>query len=477
MDDPALLTDTNAMTSSSPTRATLSTLPVEMLDRILRLVDYSHLVNLRCVNKYICAVANKPFAIRSFSTRRHVVTEHSLKALLAISAHETSGAHIKKIILSPVRAFRAALESLDSDDSGNDIMELVVDDSFVESGKFSDLMQRVLSNLKQHSDSIVIGVHDGCCMACRDRYPVPAPKRQPYYGEKACSGAADLGTVCRASEIFALLVAEMHAASIDISGLDIEMVRHCNFDPKSKTLKAIDEFLRSRNSSIDLHLQSDYLEYKHLQKSLRFSRSSSLLYSNHNFDERFIVQRLADKSLSELYLQDLRIVRLAFLDVYFAQSLQTVALEDISLHLESFSSDLYSNMFERLSKLRDLRHCKLHKLEYTLPFDRTSTCVMRTQSGTFPSAFRNLLLVFPDGKSEFEIQGTAVSQQLKDLAAYTAAAERNKIQETDTNRGVFNHRVTGFGVLVLDEEDSFAYREARLLQAALRAASGHDAES
>ncbi|KAG9531192.1 hypothetical protein KCU93_g2000, partial [Aureobasidium melanogenum] len=143
MDNTAPLADTNAMTFSSPTKATLSTLPVEMLDKICRLVDYPDLVNLRCVNKYICAVANKPFAIRSFSTRRHVVTEHSLKALLAISAHETFGAHIKKIILSPVRAFRAALESLDSDDSGNDIMELVVDDSFVKSGKFSDLTQHI----------------------------------------------------------------------------------------------------------------------------------------------------------------------------------------------------------------------------------------------------------------------------------------------------------------------------------------------
>ncbi|KAG9531193.1 hypothetical protein KCU93_g2001, partial [Aureobasidium melanogenum] len=262
--------------------------------------------------------------------------------------------------------------------------------------------------------------------------------------------------VCRASDTFALLVAETHAASIDVSGLDIELDRYCNFDPKSKTLKAIDEFLKSRNSSIDLHLQSEdraTLEYKHLQKSLRFSRSSLFLFSMYNSYELHIVQRLADKSLSELYLQDLCISRLAFLDMYFAQSLQTVALEDISLHLKSFSGDLYSNMFERLSKLRNLRHCKLHKLQYTLPFDRTSPCVMRTQSGVFPSVYRNLLLVFPDGKSEFEIEGTDVSQQLKDLAAYTAAAEQNKVQEAITSGGVFNRWVTGFGVLILEEED------------------------
>lgn len=461
MDESALLADTNAMTSPSSTRATLSTLPAEMLDRIFRLVDYSDLVNLRCVNKYICAVANRPFAICSFSTRRHVVTEDSLKALLAISAHEIFGAHIKNIILSPLRALRAAHKSLDSDDSGNDdIIELVVDDSFVESGKFGDLMQQVLSNIKQHSGSIVIGVHDRCCLACscRDRNFVSA-KQQPYYGEKAFREAAKFGTVRKADETFALLVAEMHAASIEISGLDIELIHYCNFDMQSRMRKAIDGFLKSRNSAIDLYFKWNSvatLEYKHLQKSLRFLGSSLHFHSGrYHSDEFQIVQRLTDKSLAELYLQDLHIGHVASFDMFLTQSLQTIALEDIRLHPKSFSGDLYSKMFERLSKLQMLRHCKLHKLEYTLPsgMDRMGASLMRTQFGTFPSAYYHLLLIFPNGKLEFEIQGNDTSHQLKDLAAYTAAAEKNKVQEAMTNGTIFDHRVTGFGVLSLEEED------------------------
>lgn len=460
MDESALLADTNAMTSSSPATATLSTLPVEVLDRVFWLVDRSDLVNLRLVCKFVSAVANRPFAIHSFSTRRHVVTEHSLKALLAISAHETFGAHVKNIILSPLRALRAAIGSLDSDDSGDDdIIELVLDDSFVESGKFSDLMQQVLSNIKQHSDSIVIGLHDGRCVACSccERNFVSA-ERQPYYGEKAFREAAKHGTVRKASETFALLVAEMHAASIDISRLDIELACYCNFDPQSKTLTVVDEFLELRNLSIELHVQwgsETTLEYKHLRKSLRLSSSSLLFHYTYNSDGFRIVERLKDKSLSELHLQGLRMSRLASLAMFSTQSLKTVALQGIRMQLGSFSGNLYSKMFERLSKLQNLRHCELHKLEYILPsgMDRADISWMRTQFGTFPSAVHHLLLIFPNGKSEFEIQGDDVSHQLRDLAAYTAAAEKNKVQEAMTNGIIFNHRVTGFGVLPVEQED------------------------
>ncbi|KAG9519714.1 hypothetical protein KCV07_g4737, partial [Aureobasidium melanogenum] len=457
MDDPALLADTNAVASSSPTRATLSTLPVEMLDRILQLVDNSDLINLRYVSKYICAVANRPFAFRNFRTRRHVVTEHSLKALLAISAHETFGAYFKDIIFSPARALRAVLESDDSENDG-----IVVDDSFVQSSRFSDLMQQVLFNLKQHSDSIAIGVHEGYCLGhgCHDQYFM-ASKRQLFHGERAFCEAAELGTVFETPETLELIFTEMHAAAINIDGLSIIFARHSCYEARCRTRKAIEKFFSSHNASIDLHLQWDSdgnLEYKHLQSCLRFS-GSSLLFDRRYFRDDvllldYAVQQLADKSLSELNLRDLHVGYLASLDMYFAQSLRTVILDDINLGSIFFAENLYSNMFERLSELRDLRYCKLHRLHYILQQENEmSPHVMRTKNGTYRSQWESLLLIFPDGKFEFEIQGADVSQKLRDLAAYTAAAERGKVRKTDTDREVVDYRVIGAGVPILEQQD------------------------
>ncbi|KAG9563794.1 hypothetical protein KCU71_g3364, partial [Aureobasidium melanogenum] len=456
MNDPALPADTNAMTSSSPSRATLSTLPVEMLDRILQLVDNSDLINLRYVSKYICAVANRPFAVRNFRTRRHMVTEHSLKALLAISAHETFGAYFKNIIFSPARALRA----IESDDSEND--GIVVDDSFVQSGKFSDLMQQVLSNLKQHSDSIAIGLQEDPWLGHSYRHQDPVTSSPHlFHGEKAFCQAAKLGTVSKTFETLKLLFAEICAAAVNINDLSIEYSWHAGHDVKRRIHKAIEKFLKSRKSSIDLHFRWDSsatLEYKHLQKFLRFSESSLLLDRSYNRDSVLllddIVQRLVGNSLLELYLRDLDVDRLTSLDMYLKHSLQTITLDDIALDSSFFAGDLHSNLFERLSEMRDLRHCKLHRLQYALPTDdEKSHFVMQTRSGTYRSQWEMLLLVFPDGKFEFELQGANISQQLKDLAAYTAAAERKKVQETETTREVTDYRVVGAGVAIPEDKD------------------------
>lgn len=480
MDDPTPSISATPMAGSAFTRPTLSTLPIEMLDRIFWLVNDSDLINLRLVCKLLCAVANRPFAISHFSNMRHVMTEHSMKGLLAISAHEIFGAYIKKIILSPARAVLGYSRPADSEDDG-----VVVDDSFVKSGRFSDLMQQVLSELKQHSESVAIGVHEDYYLhyGCRDQYLV-ASKSQSFYGGKAFCKAAKFRTTFRTSETLELLLAETHAAAITMNNLDINLDQDFCPKAKRKTHTAIEKFLKSRGSSIDLRFQWDsngILEYKHLRSCLHFSGSWILSGRMHTRADVLllnnIVQKLAHKSFSKLCLQNAAADRLASLDMFFIKTLRTVILENIRLTSDFISEDLYSSLFKRLSRLQDLRYCKFDRLQYTLPYGRSSTHSMRTQSGTYMSFFGNLLLIFQDGRSEFEVQGADIPQQLKDLAAYTAAAERKKVQETEKSDGVFNHRVIGAGVPVLDEEDSLTYRAARLLQAALRTASGHDAES
>lgn len=455
MDDSALLADTKIMAGPSPAKATLLSLPIEMLDRIFWLVDKSDLINLRLVCKLVHAVANGPFAVRHFSTRCHVVSEHSLKALLAISEHANFGAHIKTIIFSPARAVLAVLGSGGSKDDG-----FVVDDSFVKSGRFSNLMQQILSNLKQHFDSIAIGVDEDHCLGYGCQY-LASPERQLCYGERAFDGASELGAAHRTSETFELLVAEMKVAALNITGLDINLVYHSYYDVRHKTHKAIDKFLKSHDSPINLHFHWDsngLLEYKHLQSYLRLSGSTLLEDSSNRLADSFllheVIQWLANRSLTELCLQDLNVERSARLNGYFLKSLQKITLEDFKLGSVCFRWGLLSSLFKRLSRLPDLKHVEFRRLHYSLPQEIfSSTYSIQLLSGRYVSCWTSLLLIFPNSKSEIEITGLDVSRQLENLAAYADAAERRKVHEVHSAQQVMDYRVMGADVSVSEEED------------------------
>lgn len=288
-----------------------------------------------------------------------------------------------------------------------------------------------------------------------------SPKRQVFHDERAFCEAAEFGTILETPETLELILTEMHAAAINIDGLSIEFAKHSSYDTKRRTRKAIEKFLGFRSAPIDLRFRWDsngLLEYQHLQSCLRFSKSSLLFNRSYPGADvlllDYAVQQLADKSLSEINLRDLHVDYLEYLDMYFAQSLRTVILDDINLGSTYFAEDVYSDMFECLSELRDLRYCKLRRLQYILQQERRmSPHVMRTRNGIYRSQWESLLLIFPNGKFEFEVKGTDLSQELRDLAAYTAAAERHKVQKTETEHKVVDHRVIGAGVPILEQGD------------------------
>lgn len=447
MDDSASLADTDAMASSTFTKPTLSALPVELLDKIFWLVKKPDLVNLRLVSKPICAIANRPFAVRNFSKRRHVITKQSMETLLDISAHETFGAYIRAI------AFNPATRILGSYVTGRKI----VDNSLVDSGEFSALLQQVLGNLKKNTSSIAIGVYED------DSFGRGSRDQQGYHGEQTLYGSA-FGTLFRTPETLQLVMAETRKAEINLDGLGVSLSDFTRDGAKHRTHKLIKEFLGSRHSPMDLLFIWEYtngeLDYNHAQSHLSFSASSLLLDPWKDpvnvdfllFDE--VVQWLANTSFLELSLQDLEIGRLAFLDKYLPQSLQSVTLDDINMGSVLFAEGLYSSLFEHLAEMPHLKHCKLRRLRYMLPTESHSCIhVMRLSSGTYPTMWISLLLIFPDGQCHFEISGTDTSRQLEDLAVYTAAAERRKVQEVEAAKQVDDNRVVGVDVPILKEVD------------------------
>jgi hypothetical protein len=446
MDEPASLANSTVMENLSFSKPSLTTLPTELIDKIFSFIDNLGLINLRLVSRSVCAIANRPFAVENFANSHHVVTRHSFDTLLAVSAHDIFGAYIRRIMICP---YRKVLDRLDPQDTDEDA---VVDDLFVQTRGFSDLMPKILANVRQHSGSITIGI-----LEFYGEWE--SPHRQRFHGENAFRERPSMGIATRPCETFGLVLAKAREAKIDINGLHFNLAVDRRFDDVAnlKMYKLVTKFLKSRDSPIDVRFtwsEKGLLEYNHLRSRLCFSASTILLDRAHP-DVLFVeetVRWLTDAPFSDLYLQDLDVDFLPSLNVYFSDSLHTVTLEDIRLGSVRFEQSLYSTLFMRFSSMPNLKHCKFHRLQYSKSSAVTSD-VIRLISRDDSSKLESLLLIFPDGKSEIEIRGADVPRQLEDLAAYTAAAEKRKVHEVEAARQLVDHRVMGADTPILEEEE------------------------
>jgi hypothetical protein len=267
MDDPTPPVGPPVMVRPTSMNPSLSTLPVEMLDTIFQLVDNPDLINLRLVSKSVRDIANRPFAFRNSASSNHVITQDSIETLLAISAHGVFGAYIRRITFCPVRVILEYSHPYHEDNDGT-----VVDDSFVKTGRFSNLMQQILSNIKRHAGSITIRIHEDYCLGHGPRdISFVYLHTLGYHGQKALY-ATDFGTAYRTLETLELVVAEVRAAGINIEGLELNSKhRNPGHGRRLETHKAVLKFLKSCDSSLNLVSiweSNGMLEYTHLQKRL-----------------------------------------------------------------------------------------------------------------------------------------------------------------------------------------------------------------
>ncbi|THY27055.1 hypothetical protein D6D01_04252 [Aureobasidium pullulans] len=468
------------MATSINARSILPTLPLELLGRVFDFVDDKDLISLRLVCKDICAAANRPFAICFFAESRHVVTQHSIETLLKVSSHAVFGPFIRKIMVSPARLPANVIEhaaDVDPDPDSNDPdgnldenadedMEdgVVVDNAFVKSGQFSILMQQIFANAKHNPHPITIAVHE-------DRYITLSPNQ--YYmphSHKRCYGSRAFYTDSRSAPIFRtaetinLVSAAADAVGLITSALEIDLMSVPRDSVELSTQKAIHDFLQARTMPLDVHLSWDdcsTLRFEHREARLCFSASSLLIphprWDTHLRTLNKVVQWLNKNPILELQLEDLEVERLSFLDGYFSQFLRSIKLEDIKLGSTFFDKGLYSSLFEQFSGLLNLTYCGLSRLHYRLPEEGGHT-KMHLFSGSYPTAWISLLLVFPDGQTEYELKGHGVCRELEDLAAYTAAAERRKVLTIQADQEVIDYRVAGADAPIDYEKEDFEYR-------------------
>lgn len=89
--------------SSHCIRPTLQTLPHELILKIIESVDSKDLISLRLTCRDVSACTLVRFSKVHFSERRHILTRHSLQALIDITAHPVYGKDVRSISLGSSR--------------------------------------------------------------------------------------------------------------------------------------------------------------------------------------------------------------------------------------------------------------------------------------------------------------------------------------------------------------------------------------
>ncbi|THW11057.1 hypothetical protein D6C98_08561 [Aureobasidium pullulans] len=435
-------------------RSILPTLPPELLGRVFNFVDDKDLISLRLVCKDICAAANRPFAICFFAESRHVVTQHSIQGLVDISAHEIFGPYIKAVNICSARITYPVLvdeeedeeveqededegdgddDDDEDDEDSDDEVEVVVDNSFVESGRLSYLLSQAFTNLRQHSQPIGLGIcrndHNQWTWSNDSTKALITKKGHFCYGWKNMFRATTTKASYRGPETLDKTLAAAIEAGCQISRLNLDFWTSAHPGAESVMQNTVSRFLQSRESSLDLHLQSQGIIDYYSNESyvcIYAVYMSDLKDCNSRFPTSTIVEWLMNINFTVLYADSFGIKTATLSNFYYTQSLEHIMLGRIELASMPFGRESYS----------------LQKFKYEIG-DRS----IHMPSGEYPAKRSNLYLVFPNDKIYFDIEGNNVPNQLQDLAAYTVMAERKKVMVVEADKEVKDPWVSGLDTL------------------------------
>ncbi|KAF1346287.1 hypothetical protein BDV97DRAFT_39242 [Delphinella strobiligena] len=144
------------------------TLPPEMIEKIGEAADPHDLLATRLSCTEICGALSKPFVGAHFMIRKHIVTTHSLSALIDITAHPIFGPAIRELWIDTTYPNDDLLGYLKRQyrhlDVGmyNNLSETYIritdDHSTLDEGRGAELLAEVLTNLRKLSVVVSLGV-------------------------------------------------------------------------------------------------------------------------------------------------------------------------------------------------------------------------------------------------------------------------------------------------------------------------------
>ncbi|CAD0028313.1 unnamed protein product [Aureobasidium pullulans] len=420
-------------------RSVLPTLPPELLGRVFDFVDDKDLISLRLVCKDICAAANRPFAICFFANSHHVTTEHSIQALVKITAHMVFSPYIRTVTICSARIATQVLDERDNtentdEENSDDVEELLVDTSFVRSGQFDRLLKIAFSNIRKTSRYIAIGVSRDYRSGGSFTFFSLSPKRRPY-GWRTMIDASNI--IYRTVDTLNIILAAASDSGCQINGLSVVYYMPSLNDDGCEMKKALENFFQTCTSPLDIYLDwKNFPAIEYIRREGSVSLIGHFVSSRGNNDSQSpvdaVVRWILKQPMWIFYADCFEFSDLSFSDIYFVYSLEDVMLTRLELQSSPFGKDSYSNLFERLAAMPNLRLCEFYKFKYQIPRQHDGYSV-ELRSGTYPAKRDNLYLLFPNNQICLNVSGENVSQQLLDLAAYTSAAERKKIQAIEAD--------------------------------------------
>lgn len=174
-----------ATNKNSPSEAPVSfngrinSLPAEMLDVLASKVDANDLANFRLTCKRLCAAAAKHFGAKRLAHRRFILTEHSLRGLVDLTAHDVFGYFVKGISLSTrhvPKKLREIMDAIDEQTRANDVAVMGVLRRYDQAARMEDallrgnpypedslaheLVTQAFTNLKAKGVAATIGIFD-----------------------------------------------------------------------------------------------------------------------------------------------------------------------------------------------------------------------------------------------------------------------------------------------------------------------------
>lgn len=255
----------------------MPTLPPELLGRVFDFVDDKDLISLRLVCKDICAAANRPFVLCFFANSHHVTTEHSIQALVKITAHGVFSPYISTVTICSARIATHVLderdntentdeenvepheepgdeadgEADDNDDESDDVEEFLVDTSFVRSGQFDRLLKIAFSNIRKTSRYIAIGVSRDYQSGGSFTFFSLSPKRRPY-GWRTMIDASNI--IYRTVDTLNIILAAASDSGCQINGLSVVYYMPFLNDDGCEMTKALENFFQTCTSPLDIYL-------------------------------------------------------------------------------------------------------------------------------------------------------------------------------------------------------------------------------
>lgn len=388
-------------------------------------------MHLTCRRLY--NAAHQQFAVVNFTERVHVVTPHSIDALINITKHPAFGKYVKAIgICSARRSISVKGPPRRS----------VALNGYVTTKCFARAMEQVFKNIKDRSGSVSITIYDNPGMGNLGNWSGHRLSTRPT--PIKCHGWADLLKLSsswityRTAETFEQTVYAARRVKCRITCLKMDLFTGYNSLAQAQIQQAMEEILESTLTPLSVDLgRSGFpkLSYDNRAQSIDLR---DIVYSDTIMNAGFNIP--VDTLYAWASTQKVTQVKVDLIDNYMPACLQAILtpqLERLDLsrmyaQTGHLSHNLWSQTIAIISTLPRLQHCRLSDFTYCIDLtwgDSHLLYFILPGHGRIPCKVGAFKLLFPDGSGTIQLDGDGIRETLHDLVHYVRAAEERKIQQ------------------------------------------------